>query len=67
MKAILKFDLPEDRENYNHCNKAIDYYSALWDLDQWLRSEIKHQDKDELQVVRDKLYEVMEDNDVKFE
>lgn len=36
MKAILKFDLNDidDVNKYKHCNKAIDYSIALWDIAQ---------------------------------
>jgi len=41
-------------------------YFVLWNLDQYLRSEIKYKNREELQDVRDKLYELMEDNGVDF-
>ena len=41
-------------------------YFVLWELDQYLRSEIKYKNREELQDVRDKLYELMEDNGVDF-
>ena len=42
-------------------------YSTLWDLDVWLRSEIKYNDKEHLEVVRDKLMELMNDNRIDFD
>jgi len=42
------------------------YKSALFDLDQWLRSQIKYTDieKMDLQEVRDKLWEIIRENEV---
>jgi hypothetical protein len=42
MKAILKFNLPEDQEEYDLCNKASDMYGVIWEMMQWLRSETKY-------------------------
>ena len=70
MKAFLKFDLPEDQEKYEICNNALKmfdnapkYDAALCDFDHWLRSQIKHGDKD-WQEVRDKLHECLADRGV---
>jgi hypothetical protein len=45
MKAILKFDLndTDDVNKYKHCNKAIDYSIALWDISN-ISSHFKHHD-----------------------
>jgi hypothetical protein len=39
MKAILEFNLPEDKGEFDFANNAVNYYSALFEFDQWLRSE----------------------------
>ena len=46
MKAILEFDLNDidDVYKYKHCNKAIDYSIALWEIAH-IRSHFKHCDK----------------------
>lgn len=46
MKAILKFDLndTDDTNRYKHCNKAIDYSIALWDIGN-ISSHFKHYDR----------------------
>jgi hypothetical protein len=66
MKAILEFNLPEDKQEFELATKASKMYCTLWDLDQWLRSEIKNKDK-ELDDVRDKLRELMYDNRIDFD
>ena len=66
MKAILEFNLPEDNQEFELHTKATKMYCTLWELDQWLRSEIKYKDK-ELDEVRDKLREFMNDNRIDFD
>ena len=67
MKAILEFNLPEDNQEFELMSKALKMYSTLWDLDVWLRGEIKYNDKEHLEVVRDKLRELMNDNRIDFD
>jgi len=44
MKAILEFNLdePEDVLSFARTNKAQDYFLALWDISEQLRSWDKH-------------------------
>ena len=42
MKAILSFNLPEDRAEYNTAHNAEKYESALCDIENHLKSVIKH-------------------------
>lgn len=64
-KAILEF---EDRNELSFALEGRDWYLSMWDLDQWLRSEIKYNEKhDELQPVRDKLYEILQDYELSFD
>jgi hypothetical protein len=44
MKAILEFDLPEDRSEFEIANKANDLHSALTDLYNEMRNCLKHTD-----------------------
>ena len=72
MKAILEFDLPDDREEFEQASAAYKYYSVLWEFDQHLRAKIKYDEKlteevhDTYQEIRDKLREFMNDNDLSF-
>lgn len=64
-KAILEFDEKRDLE---FALEGRDWYLSMWDLDQWLRSEIKYGDKyEELQPVRDKLYEILQDYELSMD
>jgi len=42
MKAIIKFNLPEDQEEFDMFNQASAMHNVLWDLAQWLRSQTKY-------------------------
>ena len=42
MKAILEFNLPEEKSEFNFANKGSDWWSVCWEMDQWLRGQIKH-------------------------
>jgi len=67
MKATLEFNLPEDQEEFNHATNGFNYYHALWEMDQWLRSEYKYNGKEEMYEVREKLREIILENNVKIE
>ena len=42
MQAQLIFNLPEDQQEFNLATQGTSMYSVLWDMDQWLRWNIKH-------------------------
>ena len=50
----------KDKEEFYMAYHGQDLYFALHDLDQWLRSEVKHNNRNELQEVRDVLHECMD-------
>lgn len=68
MKAILEFNLDEQDDEMAHKRavKSLDMAITLWDIDGYLRGQIKHAPDSmspevygTLQDVRDKLYEIM--------
>ena len=68
MKAILEFNLDEQDDEMAHKRavKSLDMVLTLWDIDGYLRGQIKHAPDSmspevygTLQDVRDKLYEIM--------
>ena len=67
MKATLEFYLPEDNEQFNHATNGFNYYMALVEMDQWLRSEYKYNNNEEMYEVRNKLREIISENNVKIE
>ncbi len=66
MKAILEFNLPEEKEYFDFANNGVNYYSALVAFDQWLRSEYKYNNNEPMYKVREKLNQIINDNNVKI-
>ena len=68
MKALLKFDLPEDNEEFETATKAMDWALLVLHIDQFIRNKIKYeQDRDEvLQLVRNELNFHMEEKGLTF-
>ena len=74
MKATLEFNLPEDRDDFALATNASKMWSVLWELDQDLRAKVKYapddsnEDKLEAyQEIREKLRELMRDEDISFD
>ena len=68
MEGLIKFNLPEDQEQFNVATKAMDWALLAWDIDQFIRNKIKYeQDKDGiLQLVRDRLHFNMEEKGLQY-
>ena len=66
MKAILEFNLPEEKDEYNFANNGVNYYSALVQFDNWLRSEYKYNGNEPMFEVREKLQQFINDNNIKI-
>jgi len=71
MKAILEFDLPDDKDAYKIYNKAFDMHHILWELDQDLRSKVKYASDtdpdckiDAYQEVRNKLHQLLNEHNI---
>lgn len=68
----LDLEQEEDRDKLNFMLRGWMYRSVLWDLDQHLRAMIKYQDLTEeqynaLQGVRDKLWELINEEGIDIE
>jgi hypothetical protein len=61
-KAILKFSLPDERNEYACAVNGAKYHTALWDISQWIRSQIKYGDdvRVEHEVVRKMFYDILD-------
>lgn len=44
-ELIMKFKLPEEQDECNVCSKGPALFSAMWDVYQLLRQELKYNDK----------------------
>jgi hypothetical protein len=74
MKAILKFNLPEEKSEFELATNAMKWYSVAWDMDQYLRSKTKYAPDDMPDEVyktfseaREKLHQILNQNDVYFD
>ena len=73
MKAILEFDLPEDKQDFTLATNGINFWHVLYDLDQSLRSKTKYAPDDMPEEVyetisktREKLHQILGENSVDF-
>lgn len=70
MKALLEFNLPEDQEQFTEAVNGTKWSCAVWEYDQYLRTQIKYNDNlsdDEhkaFEQAREKLYEIMNENNL---
>ncbi len=71
MKAELIFDLPEDERYFREASQAGRILGVLRDYDNWLRAQVKYSQspgprEDVLQEARDKLQELLGENNVEL-
>lgn len=70
MKAQLTFNLPEEQEEFETANNGWKYQSVLWDLNEFLRSKMKYDDKitdvqyDIYDEVRSKIWEFLNEKNI---
>jgi len=62
-KYIINTDNNEDFYMYYH---GPDSYFSLYDLDQWLREQVKYHDREELHEVRKELQDIMTKHGIDF-
>lgn len=74
MKAILKFDLPEDDRDFRMATTGNSMYNVLREMDEWLRSKTKYvpdstsQDKmDAYELSRERLYQLLDQYNIDLE
>lgn len=71
MKAILEFNLPEDKVDFDLALQGSDWKHVCWKMEQYLRAQIKYapdemsQEKyDALEEVREEFNRIMIENNV---
>ena len=74
MKAILKFNLPDDQHEYAMATQGSAMHSMLWDMDQWLRSQTKYAPDDmsedtfkAFELCREQLHVFLNENNINLE
>lgn len=73
-KGILEFDLnePDEIEAYKRAVKALDLVLALWDIDQYLRTQTKYNEsltEDQHKVMekaREEFYDIINKHNISF-
>jgi hypothetical protein len=73
MEAILKFNLPDDQEDFNIALDGGKWALSMFELNQWLRSQIKHPPEGmsddtykAFEDARDQLYEILNENQLRL-
>lgn len=69
MKAMLEFNLLEEKEDFNCALKGYDLRMCLQEIDNWLRNKIKYSEEREemfkgYEAVRDELTAICLNRDV---
>jgi hypothetical protein len=72
MKAILEFDLEEDRDEFRNAIDGGGLRAAMWEMDQWLRSKVKYGMLPEAEAkafreAREELHAILESHQVSVE
>ena len=73
MKAILEFNLPEDKVDFNLAVKGSDWWHVCWKMDQHLRTKIRYDEsisehtREVYEELREELRQIMLDNNVDFD
>ena len=73
MEATLKYNLPEEQNEFESAINGWKWSIAIWEFDQHLRSQIKYNDKlsegqcDTYQEIREKLWDVIRDKGLSFD
>jgi len=62
MKAILEFELPEDKEHFDVASKGMDWALVVWDMDQIMHKKVKYEElSDDSRLVIEDLRLTMSD------
>jgi predicted nucleotidyltransferase len=72
MKATLEFNLPDDQTEFDFAVQGSNMYSALWEISQELRTlwkyeELKEEEWDMVERIRNKFYEILDENQIKLD
>ena len=72
-KIILEFDSVEEAQDARDAIDGWKWKHSMWGLDQWLRGELKYNDKlsqetyDAYDKLREKIREILDDNGLNIE
>ena len=71
-RVTIEFDSIEDKHEMEMCLNGMKWYLLAWELDQYLRNRLKHENLSEdaykaLDEARDKLHELRSENGLSFD
>ena len=72
MKAVLEFNLPDDKEQFDVAAKAMDWSLLVWDIDQSIRTLMKYHPEEyktgeqALEHIRDDIRDLMEEKGLQY-
>jgi hypothetical protein len=71
-KVTIEFDSIEDQHELDVCINGGKWYTLAWELDQYLRGRLKHEDLPEdaykaLDETRDKFHELRREDGLSFD
>jgi hypothetical protein len=71
MEAILKFNLPEEKDEFTYACNGVEYMLALDEIREYLRSEIKYKDLSSEQYeycekIYDKFFEIINNRSIEL-
>lgn len=73
MKAILEFNMDDDKRDFELAANATKWYLTAWEMDQYLRTRMKYEENisdeqyEAVEKAREKLRDIMFDNGVYFD
>ena len=67
MKAKLIYNLPDDQSDYLQAVHATDMAMALWDMNEYLRSQERYEGKDDIYKIRQAFIDILNENDVNLD
>lgn len=61
MKATFEFDIPEEQNEYLVMMYSGKFHSALWDIHNFIRDRLKHDQSQDSQSLLEKIKEMIPD------
>lgn len=72
MKVTIEYNLPEDQAEFDFAVQGSKMYNALWEISQELRTLWKYEELNDeewkmVERIRDKFYEILDENQIKLD
>lgn len=67
MKVVIEFNLPEEKQDYDRCNKASDLCAFIWEFQNYLRTQSRYDGTDDIHKIYSKWFEMLNDEGIDLE